>query len=331
MILYSLWVCWRPWKSTNWYKQWVNSGTYHRRVRFTWGSQNQWNSGRWKTLMARLWEQWTGNSIGNSQNLLAKDNNQTMATHLNRPNKGATALVFDNDYNRDSKRLCILIYMITWAIWKSRNKNAISNQDISPIETKEIQWLKKLVHIWQKFPCVMESVNLKVPYRNQHSETKKAEISWGSSVCRQKWGSPLVCAHWWEYDLRRKGGKWVQWLMGLLDLIPRQLPKSTTGTQSVSVINTLTRCDTKGADWSGVSVSWHKVAAQAHVSHSTVRRHYSVMSYTLPRQCGGHSARLSAQGQSPLFTKSLLEQLTLPLNSRKLWTWVFVSIPLGTH
>jgi len=50
----------------------------------------------------------------------------------------AKKLVFDEDYNRDSEWLRILIYMTTWAIWKSRNKNAISNQDVSPIETKEI-------------------------------------------------------------------------------------------------------------------------------------------------------------------------------------------------
>jgi len=33
--------------------------------------------------------------------------------------------------------------MITWAIWKSRNKNAINNQDVSPNETKQI--LKDLI------------------------------------------------------------------------------------------------------------------------------------------------------------------------------------------
>jgi len=37
------------------------------------------------------------------------------------------------------------------------------------------------------------------------------------------------------------------------------------------------------------------------------------------------------KAKSTLFTKSHLEQLTLPLNSRKLWTWVFVSILLRTH
>jgi len=42
--------------------------------------------------------------------------------------------------------------------------------------------------------------------------------------------------------------------MGLSDLIPRWLPRSTMGTQSVSVTSTLTRYDTKGADWSGGSV-----------------------------------------------------------------------------
>jgi len=49
--------------------------------------------------------------------------------------------------------------------------------------------------------------------------------------------------------------------------------------------------------------SQHKVAAQTHVSHSTVRRYYSIISYTLPRQCGGHPARLAAQGQKPLVHK----------------------------
>jgi len=57
--------------------------------------------------------------------------------------KGATALVFDNDYNRDSERLRILVLMTTWAIWKSRNKNAINNQNVSPNETKEV--LKDLI------------------------------------------------------------------------------------------------------------------------------------------------------------------------------------------
>jgi len=43
-------------------------------------------------------------------------------------------------------------------------------------------------------------------------------------------------------------GIWGRWLMGLSDLIPKQLPKSMTGAQSVSAASALTRCDTEGAD-----------------------------------------------------------------------------------
>ena len=46
----------------------------------------------------------------------------------------------------------------------------------------------------------------------------------------------------------KRKGKWERRLMGLSDLIPKQLPKSTTGTQSVLVTSTLTRYDTEGAD-----------------------------------------------------------------------------------
>ena len=51
--------------------------------------------------------------------------------------RGVAALSFENDLSKDSKRLCILISMTVWAIWKSRNKNSINNQDISQAETRE--------------------------------------------------------------------------------------------------------------------------------------------------------------------------------------------------
>ena len=44
------------------------------------------------------------------------------------------------------KRLHILISMIVWAIWKSRNKYSINDQDIAPIKTGET--LKAL--IWEQ-------------------------------------------------------------------------------------------------------------------------------------------------------------------------------------
>ena len=57
--------------------------------------------------------------------------------------KGATAISFDDDYNRDSERIRILITMIIWAIWKSRNKNSNNDQEVAAIETNET--LKDLI------------------------------------------------------------------------------------------------------------------------------------------------------------------------------------------
>ena len=52
--------------------------------------------------------------------------------------KGSAAITFNDDRNSDSERLRILISMTLWAIWKSRNKNTINNQDVVPNETIEI-------------------------------------------------------------------------------------------------------------------------------------------------------------------------------------------------
>ena len=57
--------------------------------------------------------------------------------------RGAPALYFEHDYTKDSERLRILITMTIWAIWKTRNKCAINNQDITPTETGEA--LKELL------------------------------------------------------------------------------------------------------------------------------------------------------------------------------------------
>ena len=46
--------------------------------------------------------------------------------------RGAPAVTFENDHTKDSERLHILISMTVWAIWKSRNKNTINNQDVAP-------------------------------------------------------------------------------------------------------------------------------------------------------------------------------------------------------
>jgi len=57
--------------------------------------------------------------------------------------RGTAALKFEIDLNKDSDRIRILISMAIWAIWKSRNKSAISDQDGSPNETSET--LKELI------------------------------------------------------------------------------------------------------------------------------------------------------------------------------------------
>src|ERR1700745_2749178 len=49
--------------------------------------------------------------------------------------------------------------------------------------------------------------------------------------------------------------------------------------------------------------SCHKVAAQTHHSYSTVRRLYSTISHTLPRQHGGHPTKLSPQDRRALVRK----------------------------
>jgi hypothetical protein len=51
--------------------------------------------------------------------------------------KGAPAISFENDVNKDSERLRILISMTIWAIWKSRNKNTITDQDVAQQEANE--------------------------------------------------------------------------------------------------------------------------------------------------------------------------------------------------
>lgn len=51
--------------------------------------------------------------------------------------KGAAAISFEDDYNRASERIRILITMTIWAIWKSRNKNSVNDQEVAAIETNE--------------------------------------------------------------------------------------------------------------------------------------------------------------------------------------------------
>ena len=51
--------------------------------------------------------------------------------------RGAPAIGFENDQNKDSERLRILIALSVWAIWKSRNKSSINDQEVTPYETAE--------------------------------------------------------------------------------------------------------------------------------------------------------------------------------------------------
>jgi len=57
--------------------------------------------------------------------------------------RGTAALKFEIDQNKDSDRLRILISLSIWAIWKSRNRSAITDQVVSSNETSET--LKELI------------------------------------------------------------------------------------------------------------------------------------------------------------------------------------------
>jgi len=57
--------------------------------------------------------------------------------------RGAMALTLKDDLRKDSERLPILISMTIWAIWKSRSKNQILDQEAVPSDTRDT--LKELI------------------------------------------------------------------------------------------------------------------------------------------------------------------------------------------
>jgi len=59
------------------------------------------------------------------------------------PSPGTATTTFNNDRNRDSEGVRILISMTIWAIWKSRNENTINDQDVVLNETRET--LKEMI------------------------------------------------------------------------------------------------------------------------------------------------------------------------------------------
>ena len=69
-------------------------------------------------------------------------NRETVARHIDRINQSTHSNI-RNDHMKDSERLCILISMTVWAIWKSRNKITINNQDVAPGEATST--LKELI------------------------------------------------------------------------------------------------------------------------------------------------------------------------------------------
>ena len=52
--------------------------------------------------------------------------------------RGAPALSFEKDNNKVSERLRTLLPMTVWAIWKSKLKSSIYNQDVTPNETTQL-------------------------------------------------------------------------------------------------------------------------------------------------------------------------------------------------
>jgi len=71
--------------------------------------------------------------------------------------------------------------------------------------------------------------------------------------------------------------------------------------------------------------SCHQVAAQMHVSYSTVQRLYSSVKDSLPKHPGGYPKQLIANDQHPLARESPLEQLILAHNSRDFQTSISLS------
>jgi len=57
--------------------------------------------------------------------------------------RGSATLTYEKDFNKDSERIRILISMTIWAIWKSKIKNSINDQDVTIHETSQV--LKELI------------------------------------------------------------------------------------------------------------------------------------------------------------------------------------------
>src|SRR5882757_1771275 len=77
--------------------------------------------------------------------------------------------------------------------------------------------------------------------------------------------------------------------------------------------------------------SCHTVAAKTHLSYSTVRRLCSTINHTSPGSMVGDQPSFHPKTKGPSSRKSPLEQPILPLNSRKLWIWIYVSRLSGGH
>ena len=175
-----------------------------------------------------------------------------------------------------------------------------------------LQWLKKLVHIWQFFPCKA----------NCGSDNKAKLV--GVFCNKAKYCGP-VCTkcqnisfmYWFNTALTMTTTQWTSFcaLWNFWVCHRYHMAKPSISCKYVLITSIApTSIITPPINMSTVSnqtiltllqngYSWHKGTAQTHVSHSTVRRHYSIISYTLPRQCVGHPARHSAQGQKPLVHK----------------------------
>jgi len=52
--------------------------------------------------------------------------------------RGSAAITFNEDFNKDSERIQILISITIWTIWKSKIKSSINNQDVTTNETTRV-------------------------------------------------------------------------------------------------------------------------------------------------------------------------------------------------
>ena len=203
-----------------------------------------------------------------------------------------------------------------------------------------LQWLQKLVHIWQPFPCKANcgSNNKAKLVRIFCSKAKHCGpvCTKCQNISFMYWfntGFTMTTTWWTSFCALPKNWVCHRYHMTKPSISCKYVSITYIGPTSIitPLINMSTVSNQTILTLLQNGYSWHKVAPQTHVSHSTARDTTLSSVTPSPGSVVGTQPGILLKAKNPLFTKSDLEQPTLPLNSRKLWTWVFVSILLRTH